>query len=67
MDNDGFTPFLMAAFYGDTIVMKLLALKGANIYAKNKAGHNALILTILSGQTAANKLLFKLGNKWSAE
>ena len=64
-DNDGYTPFLMASLYGDTLMMDLLYKKGVDIYATNKVNHNALTLTILSGQKAATEFLLKVGNNWT--
>lgn len=65
-DNDGFTPFLLASFYGDTLLMDILYKKGADIYAINNINnHNALSLTILTGQSIAADFLFKIGNKWA--
>lgn len=64
-DNDGFTPFLMATFYGDTLMMNLLYKKGVNIYAINKSGHNALSLSIVTGQNEVTLFLLRIGNKWA--
>jgi ankyrin repeat protein len=64
-DNDGYTPFLMASMYGDTLIMNQLYKKGVDIYATNKAYHNALTLSILNNQKEASELLLKLGNRWT--
>jgi len=63
-DNDGFTPFLMAAFYGDTVTMNILKINGADIYATNNAGHNALTISIATGQDELTLFLLKIGDKW---
>jgi len=64
-DNEGFTPFLMAALNGDTLLLDLLYKKGVDIYASNKSNHNALTLSILADQNETTRFLLKIGNKWT--
>jgi hypothetical protein len=66
-DNEGFTPFLLASYYGDTVLMELLIKKGADIYSTNNAGNNALTLSIMAGQKNITLFLFKSGNKWASQ
>jgi ankyrin repeat protein len=64
-DNDGFTPFLLASAFSDTLMMDILYKKGADIYAINNAHHNALSLSISTGNRYATDFLLKIGNKWA--
>jgi ankyrin repeat protein len=64
-DNDGYTPFLMAAYKGDTLMMDLLYKHKVDIYATNKANHNALTLAISANQTEETEYLLRKGDKWT--
>ncbi len=50
-DNDGFTPLLIAAQNGDTLIISRLLKEGVNIYEKNIFNYNALSLAIEANQT----------------
>jgi hypothetical protein len=63
-DNEGYTPFLMAAMNGDTLLMRLLFNNGVDIYATNSSNHNALALAIIGDQRDATAFLLKIGDKW---
>jgi ankyrin repeat protein len=65
-DYDGFTPFLMAAYSGDTIIMDILYKKGADIYATNNSNHNALTISILTGNKSVALFLLKIGFRWNS-
>ena len=66
-DNEGFTPFLMAALNGDTLIMQLLFKKGVDIYATNASNHNALALAIIADHPDATAFLLKIGDKWAKQ
>jgi hypothetical protein len=66
-DNSGFTPFLIAAQNGDTLIMNILVKKGVDIYEKNNSNWDALTLSIKSNQPAAAEFLLKKGDKWFAQ
>jgi hypothetical protein len=44
--------------------MKILNDKGADIYANNKNGHNALTISIANGQSELTLFLLKIGSNW---
>jgi hypothetical protein len=66
-DNEGYTPFLMAALNGDTLLIKLLIKNGADIYAANNLNQNALSLSIIADQEVAINFLLRSGNKWASQ
>ena len=63
-DNDGFTPFLIAAQNGDTLIMNLLLKEGVNLYEKNNYNYNALAIAIESDNKPAVEFLLEKGDKW---
>jgi ankyrin repeat protein len=64
-DNAGFTPFLVAVLNADTSMMNLLYINGANIYATNKTNHDALTISIVTGQNKVTEFLLRIGNEWT--
>ncbi|MDQ1296780.1 MAG: hypothetical protein QG611_759, partial [Bacteroidota bacterium] len=64
-DKEGFTPFLIAAQNGDTLLLNLLIKKGIDLYEKNIYNWDALNLTIRSGQKAATEMLISKGDRWT--
>ncbi len=58
-DNEGFTPFLIAAQNGDTLMLNMLRKKGVDIYEKNIYNWDALCLAIKSDHIMATELLIK--------
>jgi hypothetical protein len=66
-DNEGFTPFLIAAQNGDTLILEMLRKLGVDIYEKNIHNWDALALTIKSNQIHATEFLLKAGDKWADE
>jgi hypothetical protein len=64
-DNEGFTPFLIAAQNGDTLILNMLRKKGVDIYEKNIYNCDALDLSIKSDQIQATEMLIKIGDKWA--
>ena len=62
----GFTPLLIAAQNGDTLMMNLLLKDGVDIYEKNNYNYNALALAIESDQKPAVELLLEKGDKWTS-
>jgi hypothetical protein len=65
-DKDGFTPFLIAAQNGDTLIMNLLLKEGVDLYEKNVFNYNALALTIEANQKPAFEFLLSKGDKWTS-
>jgi hypothetical protein len=64
LDNEGYTPFLIAASYGDTLIMEMLFKYGVDIYARNIFNHNALTLAIAFGHKEAVSYLISKGDRW---
>lgn len=50
-DNDGYTPFLLAAVKGHVEASMLLLERGANISAQEKLGRNAVYLCAEENET----------------
>ena len=60
----GFTPLLIAALNGDTLIMQLLIKKGVDLYAANNSNNNALDLAIIADNQEAVQFLLRGGDKW---
>jgi ankyrin repeat protein len=66
-DNQGFTPFLIAAQNGDTLMMNLLLNMAWNLYEKNNYRYNALNIAIEANHRPAVEMLLSRGDKWNSE
>lgn len=56
----GYTPFLVACYYGNELLMDLLIEKGANIHQKDKYGQNAAYIAVMNNQIKILKKMYKL-------
>jgi hypothetical protein len=63
-DNNGFTPYLIAAQNGDTLMMDLVLKNGGDLYEVNRFRYNALDLCIKVNATDAVNYLLRKGDKW---
>jgi len=67
VDDYGSTPFILAASWGMTTLMKKLISAGANIDAENFTGSNALIYSSTTGALSAVNFLLELMTKQADE
>jgi hypothetical protein len=65
-DEGGFTPFLIAAQNGDTLLMDLFLRNGVDLYEKTNRNFNALDLAIANDRSEAVSYLLTRGNKWNS-
>ncbi len=63
-DRKGFTPIMSAAQNNDTLMMRLLLNAGANLYAMNAVGLDALGTAVIGGNKDAVIFLLRNGNRW---
>jgi hypothetical protein len=63
-DNEGYTPFLIAASYGDTLFMEMLYKYRVDIYTRNNYDYNALTLAIAFGHNDAVRYLLRKSDRW---
>lgn len=61
VDDNGLTPLLWAASYGQLSTVKLLLSKGANPRIKGNSGQTALLLATASGHVHVVKELIAVG------
>jgi hypothetical protein len=65
-DRNGFTPLLIAAQNGDTLLINLLLKQGVDLYEKNYFNYNALDIAIESNHRPAVEMLLEKGDKWTS-
>lgn len=63
-DKRGFMPLMAASQNGDTLMMSILAKAGANLYALNDDGIDALGCAVIGSQEDAAAFLLMNGNRW---
>lgn len=63
-DKKGFTPLMAASQNGDTLMMRLLTDAGANLYALNGEGLDALGYAVASNMKESVTFLLGRGNRW---
>ncbi len=63
-DRSGFTPLMVASQNGDTLMMRILTDAGANLYAVNVYGTDALGCAVVFSQKEAAAFLLQKGNRW---
>jgi len=61
VDNNGWTPLMVASDWGQTTLIELLLNKGANINAKKTDGKTALMIAAEGGKSEGVELLLKNG------
>jgi len=59
-DSYGINSFWIAAFYGHTEAMQLLIVKGADIFARNHNGSNALHIAVKKNNFSIVKALINM-------
>jgi len=64
-DRKGFTPLMMAAQNGDTLMLRILINAGANLYTANDDDYDALGCAVRYGQAEAVSFLLQNGKRWN--
>ena len=62
-DEEGWTPLIMAAWYGNFVITYILLKAGADIDSKNSDGDTALVVARKRGNDRVAKLLQDMGAK----
>merc|ERR1712150_298511 len=58
-NNDGWTPLIISARYGQPALAEILITQGAHINAKTKFGYTALMISVEYGQPELAKVLIE--------